>query len=85
MINLVAMLNAHVFSHSVVSDSIVISWTVTHPAPLSLGFLRQEYWSELPFPPPGDLPEVSCIAGGFFTTTPPGKPAMLNAFPQIIL
>ena len=31
-------------------------WTVTHQAPLSKGFFRQEYWSGLPFPPPGDLP-----------------------------
>ena len=32
-------------------------WTVAHRAPLSMGFSRQESWSELPFPPPGDLPE----------------------------
>ena len=32
-------------------------WTVAHQAPLSLGFSRQEHWSRLPFPPPGDLPE----------------------------
>ena len=31
-------------------------WTVAHQAPLSMGFSRQEYWSELPFPSPGDLP-----------------------------
>ena len=31
-------------------------WTGAHHAPLSLGFFRQEYWSRLPFPPPGDLP-----------------------------
>ena len=30
-------------------------WTVAHLAPLSMGFSRQEYWSGLPFPPPGDL------------------------------
>ena len=30
-------------------------WTVAHQAPLSLGFSRQEYWSRLPFPPPGHL------------------------------
>ena len=30
-------------------------WTVGHQAPLSMGFFRQEYWSGLPFPPPGDL------------------------------
>ena len=33
-----------------------IPWTVVHQASLSMGFSRQEYWSELPFPPPGDLP-----------------------------
>ena len=32
-------------------------WTVAYEAPLSMGFPRQEYWSGLPFPPPGDLPE----------------------------
>ena len=31
-------------------------WTVAHQAPLSMGFFREEYWSGLPFPPPGDLP-----------------------------
>ena len=31
-------------------------WTVAHQAPLSMGFSSQEYWSGLPFPPPGDLP-----------------------------
>ena len=31
-------------------------WTAAHQAPLSMEFSRQEYWSELPFPPPGDLP-----------------------------
>ena len=31
-------------------------WTVTHQAPLSMEFFRQEYWSELSFPTPGDLP-----------------------------
>ena len=33
-------------------------WTVSHPAPLSMGFSRQEYWSELPCPPSGDLPNL---------------------------
>ena len=32
-------------------------WTVAHQAPLSMEFSRQEYWSVLPFPPPGDLPD----------------------------
>ena len=34
-----------------------IPWTVAHQAPLSVEFSRQEYWSGLPFPPPGDLPD----------------------------
>ena len=34
----------------------VTLWTVAHQAPLSMGFSRQEYWSELPFPSLGDLP-----------------------------
>ena len=41
----------------IVSDSVIL-WTVTHQAPpLSMEFSRQEYWSVLPFPPPGDLPD----------------------------
>ena len=49
-------------------------WTVTHQAPLSMGFSRQESWSGLPFPPQGDLPHPgvelmsSLLAGRFFTT-----------------
>ena len=55
-------------------------WTVTHQAPPSMGFSRQEYWSGLPFPTPGDLPdpgiepESPALASKFFTTEPPGKP-----------
>ena len=39
---------------SVMSDSATL-WIVAHQAPLSMGFSRQEYWSGLPCPPPGDL------------------------------
>jgi len=46
---------SNVLSCSVVSDSFVTPWTVAHQAPLSMGFPRQEYWSGLPFPTPGDL------------------------------
>ena len=52
----------------------------SYQAPLSMGFPRQEYWSGLPFPLPGDLsdpgtePRSSVLAAGFFTTEPPGKP-----------
>ena len=54
-------------------------WTVAYQAPLSLGFSRQEYRSELPFPSPGVLPDPRikpaspALAGGFFTTEPPGN------------
>ena len=57
----------------------VTPWTVAHQAPLSMGFSRQEYWSGLPCSPPGDLPNPgikpgsSALAGGLFTTKPPGK------------
>ena len=69
-----------VFSFSVISDSFVIPWTVAHQAPLSMGFYQQVYWNELPFPSPGDFPDPRieplspALAGGFFTTEPPGKP-----------
>ena len=52
----------------------------TCQAPLSMGFSGQEYWSELPCPPPGDLldpgiePASPALAGGFFSTEPPGPP-----------
>ena len=54
-------------------------WTVAHQAPLSMEFSRQEYWSGLSFPPPGDLPnpgiklESPALAGSVFTTELPGK------------
>ena len=58
-----------------VSDSLWPPWTVARQAPLSMGFSRQEYWSGLSFPPPGDLPDPGvrpaspALAGGFFTTS----------------
>ena len=39
------------------SDSFATPWTVTQQNSLSVGYSRQEYWSELPCPPPGDLPD----------------------------
>ena len=42
------------FSHVQLCE---ILWTAACQAPLSMGFSRQEYWSELPFPPLGDLPQ----------------------------
>ena len=68
---------------SVISNSVIL-WTVAHQAPLSMGFTRQEYWSGLPCPPPGDVPYPGikpvflivthpealspALSSGFFTT-----------------
>ena len=61
----------------------VTLWAVACQAPLSMGFSRQEYWSGLPCPSPGDplkpgmkptSPEDPALAGGFFITEPPVKP-----------
>ena len=67
---------------SVMSNSLQPHGLWPAKAPLCMGFSRQEYWSGLPCPPPGDLPDsetesfvscVSCFAGRFFTAEPPGK------------
>ena len=56
----------------------VTLWTIAHQAPLSMGFSRQEYWSGLPCPPPGHLPDPGikpislmspALASRFFTTS----------------
>ena len=69
------------FSCSVMSHS----WwphTLAHQAPLSRGLSRQEYWSGLPSPSPGDIPDSGAepsspaLAGRFFTTEGPGKPSV---------
>ena len=61
----------------------VTPWTTARQAPLSMEFSAQEYWSRLPFPPPGDRPdagiEPACpaLAEGFLTTEPLGNPKQL--------
>ena len=54
----------------------VIGWSVAHQTPLSMGFSRQQYWSRLSFPTPGDIPDLGmenaspmspALAGGYFT------------------
>ena len=56
----------------------VTLWTVGHQAPLSMGFSMQEYWSGLPCPPPGDLPDPGiepvslmslALTSGLFTSS----------------
>ena len=46
----------HVLSHFSHIQLFSATWTIAHQAPLPMGFSRQEYWSDLPFPSPGDLP-----------------------------
>ena len=78
-------------TRSVASDS-VPPWTAGHQAPLCMGLSRQDYWSGLPFPTPGDLSNLGikptsfaspALADGFFTTW---EAPMENdmAIPQII-
>ena len=55
-------------------------WTAGYQAPLSMGFSRQEYWSGLPYPSPGDLPDPGikprspALEADALTSEPPGKP-----------
>ena len=55
-------------------------WTVAYLAPPSMGFSRQEYWNGLPFPSPGDLPNLGieprspAFQADALTSEPPGKP-----------
>ena len=81
------------FSGQVVSDSL---WShglgsQAHQVALSTGFFRQEYWSGFPCPPPRDLPHPGieptppALAGGFFTTEPPGRPLFPYRLLQNIL
>ena len=61
-------------------------WTVAHQAPPSIGFSRQEYWSRLPFPSPGDLPNLGIeptsptLQADALAPEPPGKPEILVGF-----
>ena len=67
-------------------------WTAAHQAPLSMGFSKQEYWSGLPCPPAGDLPDPGiepasltspALAGGFFTTSATWEPCMMESYSAI--
>ena len=81
--HLVACMYAQLLSHV---QFFGILQAVANQAPLSMGFSRQEYWSGLPFSPPGDLPKPGIesmppvspsLAGRFFTIEPPRKPSHL--------
>ena len=69
-----------VLSHFSCVQLFAILWAVAHQAPLSMGFSRQEYWSGLPFPSPGDLPDPEIeprsptLQADSLPTEPQGKP-----------
>ena len=71
--------NLCVLSHFSHIQLFVTLWAVAHQAPLSMGFSRQEYWSGLPCPPPGDLPHPGTKSGSpalqvdSLLSEPPGK------------
>ena len=68
----------------------VTPWTGAYQAPLSIGFSRQEYWSGLPFPSPGDLPDLgieprsSALQADALPSEPPGKFRIYNKAPIAI-
>ena len=70
----------------------VTPWTIARQAPLSIKQSRQEYWSVLPFPLPGEssqprdqtsISHVFRLAGRFFTTGPPEKPQVCSEIPSM--
>ena len=69
-------------SESEVSRLFATPWTVAYQAPRSMEFSRQEYWSGLPFPSPGDLPNPGIKPGSpalqadTLQSEPPGKPCI---------
>ena len=77
----------HARARAVLSQLSATPWTAAHQAPLSMGFPRQEYWSGLPFPSPGDLLDLRiepaslvspALQAGSLPLAPPGKPQSLN-------
>ena len=66
------LMGVHVYLVAQLYPAVCSPLVVAHQAPLSMGFSRQEYWSGLPCPPPGDLPDPGIepaspsLAGGFF-------------------
>ena len=73
-------LGVRVLSHFSPVQLFVTPWTVAHQAPLSVGFSKQEYWSGLPCPLPGDFPDTGIkprsptLQANSLPSEPPGKP-----------
>ena len=77
----------YVCALSLVVYSLVTPWTIPCQAPLSMGFSQQEYWSVLPCPPPGNLPDpgiqlatlvAPALKADSLPTEPPGKPIYIH-------
>ena len=72
------------------SYSFATPWTVAHQAPPSMGFSRQEYWSGLPFPSPGYLPDPGikpsspALQADILTSEPPGRPPCWYKFKLVL-
>ena len=90
-VNFCAKVLACVHSYFSCAQLSVTLWTVAHQVPLSMGLSRYEYWSGLPCPPPGDLPNPEikpvsltspALTDGFLTTNAPGKPLCADAVLQ---
>ena len=86
--------HTHTHTHMSCAQSInhvqlfAIPWTIAHQAVLSMGFSRQEYYSGLPCPPPGDLPNpgikpASLKSLGSLPLAPPGKPCAITLVPPL--
>ena len=64
----------------------VTSWTIAHQVPLFMEFFRQEFWRELPFPSPGDLPNLGIkprspiVQADSLLCEPPGKPLFITCY-----
>ena len=80
-----------VLSHFSFVQLFVTLWIIAHQAPLFMGFFRQEYWSGLSCPAPGDLPNLGteptslgalALAGGFFSTSTTCKDPLHIFLPQ---
>ena len=86
--NVLTLSSGHCFVQLLVCPACLLShvrffvtpWTVTHQAPLSMGFSRQEYWSGLSCPPPKELPSLGikprslALQANSLLYEPPGKP-----------
>ena len=71
--------------------TLVTPWTIDYQGSLSVGVSRQEYWSRLPFPSPGDLPNPGIKPGSpalgadALPSEPPGKPIVIYSIPHFII